>query len=180
MKIRAILRGFLLPALLMVVSCSDSKTPVAGAVLTPGQYVVAANKFGGVRISYVDAITRRYEWQNNSRVVTMKRRPEPFRGKVGMYNPNEGGLFDRKQRLLVQEHTINYETEKELYASLYEGSAVMDWVYTEDGLVVGYGIFPDRDQVNLELFQILLRGKKPTGLRGARPDSIRLGSVNDN
>ena len=48
----------------------------------------------------------------------------------------------------------------------------MDWVYTPDGLVLGYGLTPSRRQVNIDVYQVLLGGKKPLQLRGAKPDAI--------
>ena len=43
-------------------------------------------------------------------------------------------------------------------------------VYTPDGLVVGFARTLERYQINIERYQILIRGRKPSGLKGARPD----------
>jgi len=59
----------------------------------------------------------------------------------------------------------------------------MDWVYTADGLVVGFSKTPPPSQrppggppsaVNITLWQLLIHGKKPIALKGARPDHIVL------
>ena len=50
----------------------------------------------------------------------------------------------------------------------------MDWVYTNDGLVIGFGRTPVRKQINIDLFQFLLLRQKQGAIAGARPDNIRL------
>lgn len=147
---------------------------IPGAVLEPGQSIEATNKFGSVKISYVSRTKRRYEWDGQSRVVNLIVRPEPFQGREGMYDPADVWFICLRTRLVIEEYTINFINQKDLYDYLYQGSAIMDWVYTSDGLVVGYGLCKSREQVNIDVFQILLNGKKPTNIRGANPDQIRL------
>jgi hypothetical protein len=159
-----------------LVSCSDSKNNIVKeAVLSPGQTVEATNRFGTVRISYVSPIKRKYEWDGKSRIVKMIARDEPFQGKLGLYEPADSWVFfSTKTRLVVEEAVRHFDTEEQIKTALIEGSAVMDWVYTSDGLVVGFGRTPTRRQINIDLFQFLLRGQKPSGLAGARPNQIRL------
>ena len=95
-------------------------------------------------------------------------------GKTGLYDPADRWLFDVRTRLVVQESVMDFQADDEAYAQLYEGSAVMDWVYTPDGLVVGLGRSPSRQQINVDVFQFLVRGQKPKALRGARPNQIGL------
>ncbi|PYL58067.1 MAG: hypothetical protein DMF30_03950 [Verrucomicrobia bacterium] len=77
-------------------------------------------------------------------------------------------------RLVVEEASIDFGKEDQIYAFLKQSSAYMDWVYTSDGLVVGFGRTPSRKQSNIDLWQILLRGQKPVGLIGARREQIVL------
>jgi hypothetical protein len=101
-------------------------------------------------------------------------RPEPFEGRWGLYEPADTLIFFVPDtRLVVEESVIDFENYDEIYAFLYQGSAVEDWVYTPDGLVVGFGRSPERFQINVDLYQILIHGKRPIALRGARPSNIR-------
>ena len=68
----------------------------------------------------------------------------------------------------------NFDSEEEAKAALLESSAYMDWVYTPDGLVVGFGQTPSRKQINFDLFQFLVRGQKPINLPGSRTDNISI------
>lgn len=61
---------------------------------------------------------------------------------------------------------------KDLKAKLYEGSAVLDWVYTNDGLVVGFSKSPSRNQVNIYVYQYTINNKKPSSIEGSRPENI--------
>lgn len=103
-------------------------------------------------------------------------REERFMGKLGLYEP--AGRFvslPGDVRLVVQEATRDFDDYRQLYAALYESSAVMDWVYTRDGLVVGFSRTPERgNQVDVDVYQFLVQGQKPSDLKGAREEAIRL------
>ena len=149
--------------------------PTKSTVLTPDQSVEATNKNGKVKISYVSNIKRKYEWDGRSRIVKMILREESFQGRSGLYEPADSwGLNPFEIRLVVEESTIDFENEGQIYAFLRQSSNYMDWVYTGDGLVVGFGRTPERKQINIDLWQILLHGKKPSGLKGAKQNAIRL------
>jgi hypothetical protein len=72
-----------------------------------------------------------------------------------------------KARLVLDEAVRNFDSEDEAKAALVESNSYMDWVYTPDGLVVGYGQTASRKQVNIDLFQFLVRGQKPANLPAA-------------
>ena len=158
----------------IVPACVREPT-VTETVLSTGQCIDARNKFGHVRIGYVSPIRRRFEWDGRSRVIKMTPRPERFLGMLGMYDPADSlGINPFEIRLVVEESIRDFRTPQEITAFLRTSSAVMDWVFTADGLVVGFGRSPERRQINIDVWQILLNGRKPVGLNGARPESIRL------
>jgi len=162
-------------ATVIIGSCSPApKTVVRGAVLSPGEAVIATNRFGTVRVSYVSGLKRRFEWDGHSRVVKMIPRSEPFLGELGLYEPADTWLFSLRTRLSVGEAVHNFGSYEEAYAFLRQSSAVLDWVYTSDGLVVGFGRFDNRNQINIDLRQILINGQKPKALRGARDKMVQL------
>ena len=154
----------------------DEPAPVREAVLHPGESITAANKFGTVRVSYVSSTKRRFEWDKQAEVVTMIPREERFMGKLGLYEP--AGRFvslPGDVRLVVQEATRDFEDYGQLYAALYESGAVMDWAYTRDGLVVGFSRTPERgNQIDVDVYQFLVQGRKPRDLKGARDEAVRL------
>lgn len=157
-------------------SCNKRFDTVAvrETVLSKGQTVEATNRYGTVKISYVDPVTRRYSWDGQEKVVRLIPREEPFQGKLGIYEPANARIFSTGTRLVLEEAVRNFETEEQMQAALIESSDYLDWVYTDDGLVVGFGRTPSRRQVNIDIWQFLLRGHKPAHTPGARPDSIVL------
>jgi len=168
---------FTLFGLISVAACDHNPnvTPVRDAVLKSGETVEATNSNGKVKISYVTAQKRRYEWNGRSRVITMIPREEPFDGKLGLYEPADSwGFVFWKERLVVQESVINFANLNEVDAFLRQTKDYMDWVYSSDGLVVGFGRTPARNQVNIDLWQLLLRGEKPKQLSGSKSDAIRI------
>lgn len=46
------------------------------------------------------------------------------------------------------------------------------YVYRDDGLVVMWGKTPERNQLNVEVWQILINGKKPAKLPGSSNEAI--------
>jgi hypothetical protein len=164
--------GIAILAALLLSACSAQPT-VKGNVLSRNQSVVAANGSGEVRISYVSPTRRRYEWDGQSRVVRMRVRAEPFMGKTGLYDPADAFVGDPRTRLVVQESTMNFDNEEQMYDFLRQEPS-MDWVYTRDGLVLGFDRTPSRQQLNIDLYQFIVRGKPPSEMNGARPQAIHL------
>jgi hypothetical protein len=163
----------LLAAICTMAQLHANEPLVRETVLVPGESIEATNKAGTVKISYISPTERKYEWDGKTRIVNLTPRPERFLGMLGIYDPADtwGPVF--RVRLVLQEAIRDFETEDQAYAFLKEGSAVMYWCYTNDGLVVGFGRTPERQQINIDLWQILIRGKKPTSLRGATPEHIK-------
>ncbi len=48
----------------------------------------------------------------------------------------------------------------------------MPFVYTDSGLVVGWGKVTGRRQLNVEVWQLYIRGKKPTTIEGSQSDTL--------
>lgn len=157
-------------------------SPVRETVLKPGESVTATNRFGTVTVSYVSERKRKFEFDGQTAVRALIARPDRFMGMLGLYDPAAASTFAPPSfRLLVEEAEQHFETYEQIYAALYSGSEVMDWVYTSDGLVVGYSKVPpppdhrvDFNTYDVDLYQFYLNGAKPTGLRGARDAAIRL------
>jgi hypothetical protein len=176
MKTKAKLHLVIAFALLAVAGCSDpgDGVPVRGVALRPGEQIEATNKFGTVRISYVSPRERKYEWDGQARVLTMIPRPEPFMNELGLYDPADCFVLCRTPRLVVREAAHDFDTIDQIYSYLWAENATVDWVYSGDGLAVGWARWPDREQVNIDVQQFTIHGQKPVALRGARNGAIRV------
>jgi hypothetical protein len=142
--------------------------PPRETVLRAGETIEATNNNGTVRISYVSPVRRKYEWDGRARTITLLARDEPFQGRLGLYEPaSSWGLNPFETRLVVQESIRHFRSMEEVEKALVESSRIMDWVYTSDGLVVGFGRSPARKQINIDVWQVLVRGEKPRALKGS-------------
>lgn len=168
---------FLICALALIGCDASPDTPIRGAVLQPGQSIEATNRFGRVRVSYVSPLERKFEWDGGSRVVKMTARPEAFLGELGLYDPADCLVvfapLCRTPRLVVREAVRDFDSYDQLYAFIHEGRDVMDWVYTSDGLLVGFGRSPEREQINVDVRQLTVDGQRPAALNGARNGNIQ-------
>ena len=165
----------------LAIGCSRSPAPHE-TVLVPGMTILASNKAGSVRISYVDALTRKYQWEGGSRTIRLIPREERFNyegqigdGILGLYDPADTWLFSFRPRLVVQEAERHFASEQEVRKFLIVSRDVMDWVYTDDGLVVGFSRTTERgNQMNVDVWQLMINDAKPEKLDGARPESIKI------
>lgn len=178
MKVRSAAAAFLTALTCAVSPVTHAESPVREAVLHPGQSVEARNRFGRVKVSYVSPLERRYEWDGGSRIVTLRARDYRFRDELGLYDAGNCLVIViplcRTPRLVVREALHNFANYDQAYAFLHEGSAVMDWVYTSDGLVVGIGRSPGRKQLAIDVRQLTVGGAKPRELKGARDTAVKL------
>jgi hypothetical protein len=166
-------------SMVTIFGCTPYTYKIHETVLRPGECITATNRFGMIKISYVSPRARLYQWDHFREKRTLLQRSERWYGAYGIYDPADAFFFVPKARLVLEEGIKNFRTMKQIEAELYEGSAVMDWVYTNDGLVLGFGRVPERgNQVNVELYQYLLNGKKPTHIAGARPRQMKRESFN--
>jgi len=47
-----------------------------------------------------------------------------------------------------------------------------EYLYRNDGLVIGWNIVKERSAIHVELWQVMIDGKKPIAINGARDDLI--------
>jgi hypothetical protein len=178
LKMKIKLDALLLVLLAVCLSaCGDTAGGVHEAVLRPGQRITSTNRFGTVQITYISPRTRSYEWDKFHEVRKLWLRTDRWYGSLGLYDPSPSLLFEPKVRLVLEEGIKNFRTEEQIVAKLREANEYEDWTYNNTGLVVGFGRDPARgNQVNVDVFQYLINGKKPSFIPDSRPSQIRLES----
>ena len=178
--------GFMVGYLLIVLSVSQlsgcdkreaptSPYPYTKLAMQPGMVIEAKNKNGTVHIEYLSPLERRYKWNGHDERRTLIPRKESWLGRLGAYDPATAYIWEIfSVRIVAEDSQINFETMHDAEKWLYQGSAVMDWVYTDDGLVIGFAKTSSRNQVNIEVYQFYIDGEKPSGLKGSRPENIKV------
>jgi hypothetical protein len=128
-----------------------------------------------------DGIKRRYEWDHCGLDADMSARKERWLGVLGIYDP-AGRLFLNPfagchgiSRTVVEEGQIHFADEGDANAwiSQYRRSFA-SVVWTNDGLLVAWDIVPKRAQLNVDVYQLCIRGHRPLHLMGASDDAVQV------
>src|SRR5690606_24687686 len=142
--------------------------PHSELVMTPGMSILAANDQGSIRIDYIDKYTRKYSWDGYQRTFRHQARFERWYGSLGMYRP----VGDGTMHVVLQEGQMHFSSTAEAEAWIKKQERHVDYVWTKDGLVIGWKQQPRPYDGYLfftaDVWQILINGKKPV-LNGAAP-----------
>ena len=162
-----------------LVSCGES-VPTEPYLYTElametGMHIEATNKNGTVSIEYIEPLKRRYQWDDFDEERDLIPRKTRFMGKLGAYDPADAYIWEVfTPRIVANDSQLHFDSMNDIDKWLYQSSLVYYWVYTDDGLVVGFGKKPSRNQVNIGVYQLYLNGEKPTKLKGSRPENIKI------
>ncbi len=100
-------------------------------------------------------------------------------GSLGLFNPGAGEHWRNHHgitRCVTEEGQQHFKTLDEAMKWIQK-RAWMPFVYREDGLMVAWDKNLDRMQLSVEVWQILINGKKPKGLPGSERDKIVVETV---
>jgi hypothetical protein len=150
--------------------------PYTELVLKPGDILTANTASGKMQIQALGQLERRYTWDGASRSVSLWPREKRWYGSLGAYYPGEGEHWKDNNgitRGVLDEGRQDFPSQSEALSWLYseENEGI---VYRDDGLAVNWGKTLSRHQLNVDVWQILIAGKKPKFLPGSHNDSIVL------
>jgi hypothetical protein len=148
-------------------------------VMVPGQTITATTPVGTIEIYADDWLKRSYTWEGATRSVVMWPRDKRWDGSLGVYFPGPGrhwkehhgitrGCVDEGQRHFPSEDDAAFWIQSQI--RMYG----MPYVCSRDGLVVGWMKVPEREQLDVSVWQIMVNGKKPTTMPGATDGPIRV------
>jgi len=143
-------------------------------VMPPATKITATTPKGTITIVSGKGLKRSYTWEGATRSVEMWPRDERWYGSLGLYFPGPGQHWEEHNgitRGVVEEGQQHFKTAEEAL----DWIAKRDWmphVYRNDGLVVGWMKVPARRQLNVDVWQLYIGGRKPTKLAGSRDDKI--------
>lgn len=143
-------------------------------VLTDGMVITAATPEGPVRIAGKKGTKRLYSGDGWSKTRHLDPRDIRWYGSLGLYDAAPS--FSPHGRLLVEEGRLFFESTRD--AVRYLRKSDVPHVYNNHGLAVGLKVakWPVKKRMEpvrtVEVWQIYIKGKKPTSLPGARDDAI--------
>jgi hypothetical protein len=144
-------------------------------VMVPGMRITATTSTGTIAITAVDDLTRSYTWEGATRSVEMDPRTERWYGSLGLYFPGPSDHWQEHNgitRGVLEEGQQHFKTTQE--ALHWIRSRWIPYVYRDDGLVVGWNKTLPRKQLNVEVWQLYVNGKKPQQLPGSQNKQITI------
>lgn len=153
----------LIVVLFCVTGGSINKVPQEH-VLNKNQWVRFKNPVGDGLIEYVSSNKRHFHFNSGvDRTIKMTIREKRFQGKLGLYYAGNRWFFEvwkPDDRIVAEEAQLYFESLQEALEFLKQGSAISEWVWNEQGYVVGYWVSAQRKQVNISLYRFYL-GEQP-------------------
>lgn len=172
---------FLLSMALVLFSC-DSSTPNISSssvvpsdnevVMTDGMRIIATTGIGTIAITATKGLERSYTWEGETRSVIMWPRNARWFGSMGLYYPGPGNHWKEHngiKRGVLEEGQRHFDNEESALKWLKMWS---ECHYRDDGLVVCYSKWPDRNQLNVGVWQIYIGGKVPSKFQESAIDAV--------
>lgn len=153
-----------------------SATAAPELVLTQGTRLTVITPVGSVGVVAGIDMARSYEWKGCSFKSDTVVRSSRWMGALGIYDPAPRFLPTMPwskckglSRTVVDESQIHFEdvAGAELWLKRYCTHGGANGVWSNDGLVVCITTTPTREQFNMSLTQICVKGNRPTILLGA-------------
>ena len=167
-------------ALLLCLLCSSCAIPGIGLqpwteyVLTDGMVITAETPEGPVRITGKKGTERIYSGDGWLKSRRLDPRDIRWYGSLGLYDAALS--LSPHGRLLLEEGRLFFDSTRD--AERYLRSRAVPLVYNNRGLAVGLKVVEWRGQERkepvrtVEVWQIYIKGRKPTFLPGARDSAI--------
>ena len=144
-------------------------------VMTNGMVIIAETPTGTITITAGRGLKRTYIWEGASRSATLWPRSKRWYGSLGAYYPGPGEHWRNHNgitRGVLEEGQQHFDSEQQ--AMEWLRTRYSPTVYRDDGLVVSFGKVIERRQLNVDVWQILIRGVKPERLERSNNNKIKV------
>ena len=142
-------------------------------VLAPGDSIIVEADWAVIKIISRGKNIRDYTWEGETISVELIPRQNRWHGSLGLYHPQVRPPHEDVVHMVVEEGQQHFLTMTD----------ALDWIasfgekpiYRDDGLLVSTrstGKTSGKKFVNISVWQIYIKGKKPTELSGSRNNKI--------
>lgn len=160
------------------VFAGDPQVPAScEIVIEPEATVRATTSTGQITVTAGKGLRRFFTWESATRSVVMQPREKRWYGSLGMYYPGPGSHWFRHNgisRGVLEEGQQHFESQEEALRWLHQRATLLPLVFSDDGLVVGWSKNLDREQLNVEVWQLCVSNQKPSNLPGSSNDRISI------
>lgn len=145
-------------------------------VMSSGMEISARTERAEIKIRAGEGLERFYTWDGATRSAKLWQRKLRWYGSLGAYYPGPGEHWKSNggiTRGVLNEGVLWFKSANDALNWLERArSTGVDYVYSTDGLVIGFGKVPERKQVNVSVWQIMIAGERPRTLPGSRDDLL--------
>jgi len=153
-------------------------------VMTPGMVISAQTPQGDITIRAAKDYERFYTWDGATRAAKLWPRITRWLGHMGAYYPGPGNHWKTNHgitRGVLEEGILWFKTTDDALRWINRRSSMgLACVFTDDGLLVTFGRVPERKQLNVEVWQVMVGGEKPHRLPGSQNNLISVTNTNEN
>jgi len=153
---------------------ANAKSPEI--VMTPGMEITARTAQGDIKIRAGRDFERFYTWDGETRSAKLWPRKQRWYGSLGIYYPGPGEHWKSNNgvtRGVLDEGVLWFKTVNDALNWIERARATgIDYVFTDTGLLIGFGKLPARKQMNASVWQIMIAGEKPQVLSGSKNDLV--------
>lgn len=145
-------------------------------VMSEGDTIVATTDAGKIGILAGAGLKRSYTWEGATRTAELLPREERWDGSFGAYFPGPGEHWKNHNgitRGVLQEGQQHFKDKKAALEWLATRQKWYPTVFTNSGLAVSFGKVAERRQIDVEVWQIMIEGKPPKGLKGADDTKVQ-------
>ena len=144
---------------------NDQVYPYTEMVIPIGDTVSAINPNGKIVVTAKSTTFRRYRWDDGDATSGLNPRPRRWYGSLGIYKVRN--MFFG-QSANFEEAQIHFPDERSALRWLTAGQdPPLNVVWNKSGLMVGFDHTPAFNQIDVDVMQVCIRGRKPNHLSGA-------------
>ena len=146
-------------------------------VMHKGESIVAETPSSKIVIEAGQGFWRSYTWDGGTRSESLWPRRQRWYGSLGVYFPGPGQHWRSNHgitRGVLEEGVLWFKTTNDAVNWLQNVQPLKNCVYSKSGLIVAWEKVLERKQLNVDVWQLMIGGTKPTDLSGGHDDQIRV------
>ena len=165
---------------MLVAACAETQHVEREIVMSEGMSISATTPEGTITVVAGEGFERIYKWNGCEKSVILQPRNYRWSGSYGIYYPGTGITWlspcDGLSRAVVEEGQQHFPTVEDAEEWIRSRRG-LSYVHRDDGLMVGWNVFPTRRQLSVEVWQVYVNGSKPKQLSGSDNQAIRVSSA---
>jgi hypothetical protein len=150
-----------------------ASAPTNETVMSPGMHIKARAPGTEIIVEADRDYERLYTWDGGTRFAKLWPRKTRWHGNLGIYFPGVGQHWKPNggiTRGVLQEGVLWFRTTEDALNWINKVQALKNCVYSKDGLVVAWEKVLERKRLNVDVWQLMVAGRKPAAFPGSHDE----------